>query len=98
MDALLRETLRAYRIEWFALRWFARMRFDDAVPDDWFHNYLRIAGPYVREKVRLARDYLLEVDPAAGRFAEIYDKLLDELRRNMLAARPKKRFPPPDLT
>ena len=97
MEALLDDTTRACRVEWLVLRWYARMKYDDAVPDDWFHHYLLVAGPYVREKVRLARDYLVEVDEGAGRFAEIYDKLLDELRREVLAVRPKRRFPPADL-
>ena len=82
---------------WLALRYYLRLKYDDAVADDWLHHFLRVARPYVREKVRLARDYLVEVDPSAGRFAEIYDKLLDELRREMLKTPPKRRFPPADL-
>lgn len=97
MDALLRATLRAYAAEWFVLRWYAHMKYDDAVADDWFQHYLHVARPYIREKVRLAGEFLLEVDPSAGRFAEIYDRLLDDLRRQLLAAPPKKRFPPPDI-
>ena len=50
-----------------------------------------------RSKVRLSRDYLLEVDEGARRFAELYDKLLDELRREMIKTPPKKTFPPSDL-
>ncbi len=98
MDALLRETLRASTAEWHALRFYTHLKYDDAVPDDWFQHFLRVARPYIREKVRLARAFLLEVDESAGRFAEIYDKLLDGLRREMLDAPPKKRFPPADLT
>jgi hypothetical protein len=80
-----------------ALRWYARMKYDDAVPGDWFHHYLRVAGPYVREKVRLAREHLVEFNEGAARFVQIYDALLAQLRHDMLAARPKKRFPPSDL-
>ncbi len=97
MDGLLQESLRGAATRCAALRHYARLKYDDAVEDDWYDYFLRIAGPYIREKVRLAREYLLEVDEGARRFAEIYDQLLDELRREMLKARPKKRFPPPDL-
>jgi len=97
MDAALGEGLRACRAQSMALRWFGHMRFDDAVPGDWFHHYLRAAGPYVREKVRFAREHLVEMNEGAARFAEVYDKLLDELAREALAAPPKKRFPPSDL-
>jgi hypothetical protein len=37
------------------------------------------------------------MNEGAARFAELYDKLLDELRRQALDAPPKKRFPPSDL-
>lgn len=97
MEGLLRDTIRGHNAQWSALRFYARLKYDDAVPDDWFDHFLHVARPYVREKVRLARDYLLEVDESAGRFAEIYDKLLDGLRQEMLKTRPKKRFPPSDL-
>lgn len=97
MDGLLRESLAAAQTRCAALRHYARLKYDDAVPEDWYDHFLHVAGPYIHEKVRLARDYLLEVDEAAGRFAEIYDKLIDELRREMLKAAPKKRFPPSDL-
>lgn len=83
---------------WTVLRHYSRLRYDDAVPDDWFHQYMQVARPYIREKVRLARDHVIEMDEGAGRLVEIYDALLDELRRKCLAARPKRRFPPPDLT
>lgn len=97
MDGLLRESLRGANTRCAALRHYMRLKYDDAVPDDWYDHFLHIAGPYIREKVRLARDYLLEVDEGARRFAEIYDQLLDELRREMLKTRPKRRFPPSDL-
>lgn len=97
MDGLLRGTLRAAETRCEILRHYGSLKYDDAVAGDWYDHFLEVARPYVREKVRLARDYLLEVDEAARRFAEVYDKLLDELRREMLKTRPKKRFPPSDL-
>jgi hypothetical protein len=97
MDRLLQTALASHRAIWEALRTYARLKYDDAVPGDWFDHYLHQAGPYIREKVRLARDCLLQVDASAGRFAEIYDALLAELRDRSLAARPKRRFPPADL-
>ncbi len=97
MDGLLRHAIRAHSVHWQVLRYYLRFKYDDAVPEDWFDHFLHVARPYVREKVRLARDCLVQVDSSAGRFAEIYDKLLDELRNGMLKAPPKHRFPPPDL-
>ena len=97
MDRQLREAAGGATLEWLALRCYARWKFDDAVTDDWFHNYVHIARPYIREKVRLARQHVLQVDEDARRFTEIYDQLLAELGERMLAAPAKKRFPPPDL-
>jgi hypothetical protein len=97
MDGLLRETQRAHATRWMALRFYLRLKYDDAVPEDWLDHFRQVAAPYVREKVRLARDYLVQVDPSAGRFAEIYDELLDGLRKEMLRVPPKQRFPPADL-
>ena len=97
VDEQLRATARAYQVEWMVLRWYTRMKYDDAVPGDWFHHYLRVAGPYVREKVRLAREHLVEFNEGAARFVQIYDALLAQLRHDMAAAPPKKRFPPSDL-
>jgi len=97
MAEALRQAAVASRVKWLVLRDYARWKFDDAVPDDWFHHYRGLAGPYIRERVRLARSYMLEADAGAGRFIEIYDTLLAELRDQALKARPKKRFPPGDL-
>jgi hypothetical protein len=97
MDALLQQTVAACHLSWFVLRVYARWKFDDAVEDDWFHNYIHVARPYIREKVRLAREHILEMDPGAGRFVEIYDSLLSELRGKMVQVRPKQRFVRPDL-
>lgn len=97
MESLLREAHMEAVARWAVLRHYARLKYDDAAPDDWFQQFLRVAGPYIAEKVRLARDCLVRLDEGAARFAEVYDALLDELRRDLLKAPPKKRFPPPDL-
>ncbi len=97
MEPVLRQAQAEACARWALLRHYARLKYDDAVPDDWFDHFLHIAGPYIAEKVRLARDFLVRVDEGAGHFAEIYDALLDELRSELLKAPPKKRFPPPDL-
>ena len=76
---------------------YARWKFDDAVEDDWFHNYMNLARPYIREKVRLAKEHVIQMDASAARFAEIYDALLAELKEKMIKARPKQRFVRPDL-
>ena len=97
MDALLHDAVAGSTLKWLMLRHYARRKFDDAVGDDWFHRYVRVAKPYIREKVRLAQAHVLLVDEGAGRFAEVYDKLLAELGESALKARPKKRFVRPDL-
>lgn len=97
MDQLLQDAITGSRLKWIVLREYARWRFDDAVTNDWFHQYVHLARPYIREKVRLAREHVLRTDAGAGRFAEIYDTLLAELREQVLAAPPKQRFVPPDL-
>jgi hypothetical protein len=97
MDPLLRQAHADALARCALFRHYARLKYDDAVPGDWYDHFLHIAGPYIAEKVRLARDFLVAVDEGAARFAEIYDALLDELRRDLLKAPPKKRFPPPDL-
>lgn len=97
MDALLQQGRRAYTAHWMALRYYLRLKYDDAVPEDWLHHFVDVAKPYIREKVRLRRQYLVEMDDSVCRFAEIYDKLLHELRQEMRKAPAKKRFPPADL-
>ncbi|MCW5977597.1 MAG: hypothetical protein KIT09_05950 [Bryobacteraceae bacterium] len=97
MDDLLRLAAASREWAWFTLRVYARWKFDDAVADDWFHNYVRVARPYIREKVRLAKEHVMRMDSSAGRFAEIYDALLAQLQANMAKARPKERFVRPDL-
>ncbi len=97
MEPLLREAQADAVARWAVLRHWARLKYDDAVPDDWFQHFLRIASPYIAEKVRLARECLIRLDEGAARFAEVYDALLDELRRELLKVPPKKRFAPPGL-
>ncbi len=97
MDSLLRSAVLSSTVKWVVLRLYARWKFDDAVPDDWFHLYLHTARPYIGERVRLAREFVLSADAGTGRFAEIYDALLGELQEKALKARPKKRFARPDL-
>jgi len=97
MDFLLREAVAGSAVKWIVLRDYAHWRFDDAVTDDWFHQYMDVARPYIREKVRLAKEYVLSADTGAARFAAIYDTLLAELRDKTLKTRPKRRFVRADL-
>lgn len=97
MEQLLRDAVTASTLKWLVLRDYARWRFDDAVSSDWFHQYMHLAHPYIREKVRLAKEFMLEADAGAGKFAEVYDTLLGELRDRSLKTRPKRRFVRPDV-
>jgi len=97
MEQLLQDAVASCNVKWLVLRQYARWKFDDAVASDWFHQYMHVARPYIREKVRLAKDFVLLMDEGAGRFVEIYDTLLHEQRESALKARPKKRFVRPDL-
>ena len=97
MEELLGEGARICHASWRLLRCYGRLKFDDAAPEDWFHRYVRLARPYIREKVRLAEAAIVEMDEGARRFAEIYDLLLADLKKEALAAPPKKRFVRPDL-
>ena len=97
MGLILNEAVTASTVKWIVLRDYAHWRFDDAVIDDWFQQYMHIARPYIREKVRLAKEFVLTADIGAERFAAVYDTLLTELREKMLRTRPKKRFARPDL-
>ena len=97
MDRQLRDAAQRCVIRWYVLREYARWKFDDAVRDDWFHHYIHIARPYIREKVRLAGEYVLRTDATAGQFAAVYDTLLRELLERTLKTRPKKRFVKPGL-
>ena len=97
LEPALRSALELSDIRRRVLREYGRLKYDDTAPDDWFEQYTRVARPYIREKVRLARNRLLEFDEGAGRLAEIYDALLEELASGMLKSPRKKRFVPPDL-
>ena len=85
-------------VRWRMLREFGRLKYDDAAREDWFEQYTAVAGPYIREKVRLARAFLVELDQGASRLVEIYDELLRDLAANLVESPRKKRFAPPDLT
>lgn len=97
MDELLASGAAACHLTWRLLRHYARLKFDDAVAEDWFHRFLRLARPYIREKVRLAEAAVVAMDEGAGRFAAVYDLLLEDLEKQALAAPPKARFVRPDL-
>ena len=92
------EMLRAHTETWRALREYLRLKYDDAVADDWFDHFKRVARPYIREKVRFTREFALHLDEGAERYARIYDELLWELLQEALAAPQKKSFVPPDFS
>jgi len=92
------EMWRAHTQIWRALREYLRLRYDDAVADDWFDHFTSVARPYIREKVRLTREFALHLDEGADRYARIYDELLQELLQEALAAPQKKSFVPPDFS
>jgi hypothetical protein len=97
MEPLARDAIAASTLRWVVLREYGRLKYDDAVADDWFHQYMELAGPYIREKVRLAREFVAELDAGAARLAEIYDELLRELGERLLRSPRKKRYVRPDL-
>jgi hypothetical protein len=90
--------LRAHTEMWRALREYLRLKYDDAVADDWFDRFTGVARPYIREKVRFTREFALHLDEGAQRYARIYDELLQELVQEALAAPQKKSFVPPDFS
>ena len=92
------EMLRAHTETWRALREYLRLKYDDAVADDWFDHFTGVARPYIREKVRFTREFALHLDEGAERYARIYDELLRELLQEALAAPQKKSFVPPDFS
>ena len=92
------EMLRAHMEICRALREYLRLKYDDAVADDWYDHFTRVARPYIREKVRLTREFALHLDEGAERYARIYDELLRELLQEALAAPQKKSFVPPDFS
>jgi hypothetical protein len=88
----------AYTKTWQALREYERLKYDDAAADDWFEHFMSVARPYIREKVRLTREFALHLDEGAERFARIYDELLEELFHQAMTAPQKKAFVPPDFS
>lgn len=91
------DALRAHREICGVLREYLRLKYDDAVPDDWFDHFTAVARPYIKEKVRLTQEFALHLDQGAERYARIYDELLRELLRDALDAPQKKTFVPPDF-
>ena len=89
---------RAHTEIWQALREYLRLKYDDAVADDWFDHFTSVARPYIKEKVRLTREFALHLDEGAERYARIYDELLQGLLKEALAAHQKKSFVPPDFS
>ena len=92
------EMRRAHIDKWRALREYLRLKYDDAVAEDWFDHFTSVARPYIREKVRLTREFALHLDEGAERYARIYDELLQELLQEALDAPQKKSFVPPDFS
>ncbi len=92
------DLLRLHTESWRALREYQRLKYDDAVADDWFDHFTGLARPYIREKIRLTREFALHLDEGAQRYARIYDELLQELVDEALAAPQKKSFVPADFS
>jgi hypothetical protein len=97
LEPLLATAASSARVRWIVLREYARWKFDDAVPDDWFHRYMRLARPYLRERVRLSSEFMLRAEEGTRRFVELYDALLGEQRERALKSPPKRRYVRPDL-
>jgi hypothetical protein len=93
----LHDALRLTTILWMLLRQYARLKYDEANREDWFHHYVQTARPYIREKARCAKARFLHKDGSAGQAVTIYDTLLMEMFKTLLDVHAKKRFPPPDL-
>jgi len=92
------DMLRAHTEIWQALREYLRLKYDDAMPEDWFDHFTQVARPYIREKVRLSREFALHLDEGAQRYARIYDELLRDVLNEALTAPQKKSFVPPDFS
>jgi hypothetical protein len=97
MEPLVRSVIEVSAVRWRVMREYGRLKYDDTSPEDWFHHYMEFAGPYIREKVRMAREYLVELNEGAGRVVEIYDVLLRDLETRLLKSPRKRRFVPADL-
>ncbi len=90
--------LRAHNAICRALREYLRLKYDDTVEGDWFDHFTAVARPYIRERVRLTREFALHLDSGAERYTGIYDQLLRELFQEALDAPQKKSFVPPDFS
>jgi hypothetical protein len=96
-EVLLRGLAALHTVLWLVLRQYGRLKYDDVAEDDWFHQFMHVAGPYIREKVHLSHQSLVELDGGAARLVEVYDALLADLERHLLQSPRKKRFVRPDL-
>lgn len=92
------EMLLAHTEVWRTIREYLRLKYDDAVPNDWFEHFMLVARPYIRERVRLTNEFALHLDEGAEPYAKIYDQLLLDLVKEALAAPQKKSFVPPDFS
>jgi hypothetical protein len=97
MEPLTRRVIWISDVHWRVLREYGRLKYDDVASEDWFEQYVEVAAPYIREKVRLARDFLIEFDQSASSLVEIYDQLLWDLEASLVKSPRKKRYAPPDL-
>jgi hypothetical protein len=80
------------------LREYLRLKYDDAATDDWFDHFMAVARPYMRERVRLTREFALHRKEGVQEFARIYDELLRSLVEEALRSPPKKAYVPPDFS
>ena len=92
------EQLHTHNRIWQVLREYLHLKYDDAVAGDWFDHFTAVARPYIRERVRLTREFALHLDEGAERYAKIYDDLLRDLRQEALRAPQKKTYVPPDFS
>ena len=90
LEPRLRALLEDSTARWRTLREYARLKYDDAAPEDWFEHYRAVALPFIREKLHAAK-------VSQTSLAEIYSALLQDLQRRLLQSRPKQRYVPPDL-
>ena len=90
LEPQIREQIETAAARWQTLREYARLKYDDAAPEDWFEHYRALAAPYIREKLHAAQE-------SQTNLVEIYTALLQDLQEHLLQSRPKKRYVPPDL-
>jgi hypothetical protein len=80
------------------LRDYLHLKYDDAARNDWFDHFMAVARPYMRERVRLTREFALHREEGLQQFARIYDELLRSLIEEALRAPLKKTYVPPDFS